>query len=296
METAISKQKGFDNLVSGYSSGKVEEEREINVVEDDFSRLLSRLNLLLRLPNTDTKTTEALPPTEIDRFLQHASKMKELENYNELVGPFISRVVQNSYYAGHNNFHFETDILANALRTFADLKGYEDNPLKVNLKGDVGDAFCPFTDCIECVVDGNIGSWAYNNAKHGRLELHGNAAEGLGFEAQHTTFEVHGNIEYACFNSTKDSLITLHGSTGLICASDVKDCTFYLYGKIGLTFGRDSRNSTFKTTRKDNLYALQRDVGIENKLIYIHPDGREEIVKDYREGSVQLSSGPGGNR
>ncbi|MFH1637492.1 MAG: hypothetical protein ABIB71_03645 [Candidatus Woesearchaeota archaeon] len=82
-----------------------------------------------------------LKPEEIDEFLQSTVMHAEERGYSKVTGPFINKLIQNSYDAGHNGFKLDT-YAAGPLKCLGErLHGSGSIPLRLEVEGPVGDLF-----------------------------------------------------------------------------------------------------------------------------------------------------------
>jgi hypothetical protein len=103
---------------------------------------------------------------------------------------------------------------------------------------------------------------------------------------EHIEIDVYGDIGNSGIISKKTTL-RIYGSVGRACGEYSQDCTFELYGDIGRRPGK-SRDCTYKTTEQGTLEELVTSVidtwqgqPSGNKIIFIHEDGSEELVRHY---------------
>ncbi len=247
MNTEIRKSKGIDILVRDYSPDKVEKDNPVTIVGENIYRELMkeyRKHLSTGFQFQDCKkfvrgeiqgwTDAVLSPPKIDHFLQLTSIDRDW-GYQYKVGPFIARLIQNSYNAGHNNFILSTYDLPK-IRDLGYFSGTEENPLCIQTKGD---------------LDSYYGV----------------------------------DVQYAS--------LTIEGDVDLSFGYRAKDSTFTFNGQIPMDEDIRAENCTFRTTRRDTLEILQMLAlppysftkrtarnPLGNKIIFIHEDGREELVAD----------------
>ncbi len=149
METTIIKSDGLGNL-KNIIPGKVEQEKDLVVDEDCLATLLAEYHTLIELEGETLEhhefvqgeycdfPTAVLQPGEINEFLQYSKKIASDELYVFGIGLFISRLIQNSYRGGHNNFELDQNGLPQINYLAAHLLGKEDDPINVEIKGDTG--------------------------------------------------------------------------------------------------------------------------------------------------------------
>ena len=77
--------------------------------------------------------------------------------------------------------------------------------------------------------------------------------------------------------------ITIKGNIGYSCGCSAKNAAFNIKGNARDSCGFCAENSTFKTPNRRTLKKMLKEVSESNRIIFIHPDGTEEIVKDYAD-------------
>ncbi len=112
----IKRRKGIDGLVSGYSPEKVEEENDLLCTGNKYDRLLIKYSTYLSIPfcphdNSRMEAVlrtvdEVLQPEELDTLLQVTCRSQHEKHFHRRTGQFFSRLINNSYLAGYNNFSF----------------------------------------------------------------------------------------------------------------------------------------------------------------------------------------------
>ncbi len=267
MITEIQKPKGLNDLLKDYKPAKID---EVKAPETASSTLIETLRkykgFLDRIEKKGSDCSyddiehaleiavkDVLKPKEIDQFLKTTTQYEQHSAYQKLTGTYITRLIQNSYNKGNNNFTIDkTDT--GALEYFlSHAEGYEERPLNVKIKGDIG------------------------------------TFSGLGM--QNCNIEVDGNVnkEFAIMSYGCD--ITIRGDAGNNLGEDAENTTFTVYGSIGKDCGGNQARSTigaaqeciFKTPNQETLDTMLEDVEEGNTIIFIQPDGTEEIKRDQYE-------------
>ncbi len=188
--------------------GKPDEKKEQKTVRTAFPQLealLKKYQEVLAhdgrfLPSVDD-LHDAPTPEQIDQCLQSTAPFECHKNYEEHTGIFLSKLIQNSYEAGHNNFRLTTRTLTKNITYLDDFKGGYYRPIHIT-------------------IDGNIGHMCGHDSSHARIELMGNAKDWCGDNAEDSTF-------------------IIHGTTGFYCAGNSKHCRFHLLGDIPFDIGAD---------------------------------------------------------
>ena len=245
----IKKGKGINDVVRGITPGRVEDERRVEVVdENEFSELMDKCFKFVDDDNYrhlyDPDKLRAslrgyvLTPSQINYFLQATIELESCKGYAHSVCRFMRPLIQNSYDAGHNGFTLNTKDLPLIGSVGWSLKGTEDRLLMLGVEGDAGNIL-------------GLG------ARHACFTLNGNyVGDNLGSTAFYSTFIL--NVE----DTGKDS--------GFVAG----DCTFKTPNREVLSKLIDS------VSRVDGDIFGKRKPSY-NKIIFIHPDGTEETVRNY---------------
>lgn len=243
---AIKKTGGIEGLVRNYTPGRVEVEGTITGTDfgplyEKYVACLQRKEIDDEFLSTFSTVSEVLTPAEINAFLHGTIQYEDHHNYLFHTGYIISRLLQNSYTAGYNNFRL--DMIHPFCSIASEIQGTPEKPLTLTLFGDVGD------DC--------------------------------GGSSKNIAVTVHGSVGEECFNGSEDSSFMLYGTVGILFAHGAKNCTFTLYfqkrKRIGSGFGNDSENCTFKTTDFDKAKWMYGNVLDENKVYFIDGD-KEKLI------------------
>jgi len=276
MESEVKRGKGIDELASQYTPQKVEEEKVIAGVESKFASLTKQYRRYIRDygPKCTLTVNEVLTPPDIETFIR-LTELIEVEMKNVFARPsFIGYLIQNSYDAGHNDFHFSTTRSPAYYHLATGVKASEERPCNIIIEGYAGDGSC-------------------SSARHVNLTVHGDADSNLGQWAKHSNVTVHGSCNSDFGIQAEDSNFIIDGNVGRACGRFSMDSTFFVKGQIFKEFskhhsildeipGSGARGSTFKTPHLKELMTLSL-VPAGNRIIYIHPDGREEIARDFEE-------------
>ena len=203
----------------------------------------------LRLP-------EVLSPVEINSFVQ--SKLLDDDPVFES-GLFLSKLIQNSYAAGFQDFKL---LLDKPKWIFPQhLLGYFSNPLKMVIHGSLNH-YGKGAEGVHTMLYGNVRS-----------------IEGM----QSSFIEVYGNVGFESCNNARDSTFIFHGKF-------IFDERFPRYSTSSYkSIGSGSGRCLFKTTDRETLEVLSKYVpcGVQerqnggHKIIFIYPDGREEVRRNF---------------
>ncbi|MBT6774150.1 hypothetical protein HOA91_02165 [Candidatus Woesearchaeota archaeon] len=254
------KKKSLEDSLSDHTAQVIESESRVEVVgEGEFKELLRKGERFLKtkLPsviNDDDfnekhaiatwKITETLTPKNINKFLQLCVCYENMDLYNPNTGFLISRLIRNSYHKGHRTFNFDISGL-NPIDQFGSfLKGKERKQIKVNVVGDLG--YEPFQD------------------------------------VEYGVFCINGNVRGLCGMGAKNSKFIINGNSGIQIGHDSERCTFVLNGEDhSRSYSNHLLSNTFKTPNKKTLNILLDEVCSGNRIVYIHSNGKEEVVRSY---------------
>ncbi|MDI6721538.1 MAG: hypothetical protein QMD85_04045, partial [Candidatus Aenigmarchaeota archaeon] len=158
-------QRTVDDIVGGYRDLEAPEERKERRVEGSllfrgfetlltmYERFLSIQHIFLpeayeRIAKTNKRV---LTPERVNTFLQAAIRYEQHRNYSICTGPFISSLIQNSYNAGHNDFHLNAKAAAEPLSFIGYmLEGKRKEPIRVLIEGSAGSLCGGKAECLDC--------------------------------------------------------------------------------------------------------------------------------------------------
>lgn len=252
-----------------------------------------------------------LSPNQIDLFLQSTMIFEDHQNYVDLTGLFVTKLVQNSYSNGYNDFILNTMNLPALNR--------------------LGSYLCAGLERDEprCIVRGDIGGHCFEAASGIALQLKGDAGTYFGKDLKSSSVEVWGDIDRNALRDAHGCVMNLHGKAGmlyaegarqcLLSAEDVEECcgegsahsAFYLgiagnnlggrtkhcfffirdflSDNVGIAFyafGSEPRTpaaySTFATANADLLEKLRYQVPEGNRVVFFEHE-RETMVMDYTD-------------
>ncbi len=277
METQIIKKgKAIDHLVSGYSPGKIEEERSMVAEGGKFYELAQKYVQYVEVFNQGREVDDILIPAEIDSFLR-GTEFIEVKRKQFFAHPtFISKLIQNSYNAGYNDFHFSTTRSPIYSHLATGVVAKPENPCNITIEGHARSASCRSVRHVNLTVYGDAGTDLAQGAKDSNITVHGNCKSSCGTQTRASSFIINGNVERSCGSYSR-------GSTFLIGGRIFKEFTEHMaWDEIP---GMKARGSTFKTPHLKELMTLSL-APAGNRIIYIHPDGREEVARDFGDRGI----------
>ncbi len=175
MGTAITKGKGIDDLAKKYSPQKVEEEKEIIInpnLDPIYKKYLQYEDIKYIKKFTKKMLPEIISPEDINTFVR---LVKPGIYFRLAMGHFLSRLIQNSYDDGNNNFLLDLKQLPKVNYLGSAFTGTEENPLTVTVEGDVGWNLCHDARNANLTIHGHVIS--VGNALWTEFTLHGEYLE-----------------------------------------------------------------------------------------------------------------------
>ncbi len=289
-DISIIRKKTLDQLLEGYTPKKVEEEGEIMTDSEEYRPLLKKYEKIMEAPSDPSKSfvrdeneiTEILNPEQIPLFLLHTLRYQDRKNYPLNTAIFLSRLIQNSYQAGYNDFCFESLPDIGGMCSY--LLGSKNNPIRIRFKGDIGLFYGAKSEYIEMDIEGNASMNCGHCIKNSRVTIQGSVYQRCGFMAEESVFEIFGTTDKNCALGSGDSAFIFHNKVDEGCAGQVEGLTLTFHGPLVPPLGMWTKKSTYKTTSlatKKVLLESGVDTYEENKIVFIHSDGREEVVRKY---------------
>ncbi len=296
------KRTGIDNLVSGYSPGKVEEENHLQTISGDREKVIHHLTekyircmakYNFRHPwechaqiRNQKIIDETLLPEEIDQFLQDSVQFAEQKYYRHVTGVFISELVNNSFLAGNNNFSIHTESIPECWQLFSNSGGIEERILHLDFYGPTMNGTCNNVGYMLLTFHNGVGSEeCVHMVGKSKVIVHGDVEwEHFAEVAKKSEIIVYGNASGGIASGAKDSIITIHGSIpedAYLIPEDWEDHGWKILR---------CKNSVYRTTNRDTLEIFRTNLPEGNKVVFIDKDGKEEIVRDYNGGGVQGDS------
>lgn len=280
------------NPFDGKQGGKFPEIiREMNVEGDSLVErvLLTYCRLELSDSFGDQRKTilqskfDILSPAQIDLLVQELIKYEQIA-LEASTGVLISKLIQDSYDAGYNDFVLTSnDTPLNYLG--CGLKGGQERKLQLKVKGPVGKS-CGFesqytTFIIEgdtgnncgnnskwnTFILGNVGDWCGAYSQHNKVIITGSAGKGCGVGAKHCSFRVGKDADdLGGAYSTKSSFI-FEKNVGNLCAYLTHESSFTLEGTVGPKCGQHAAHDKFFTSNPETYKRLKRVIPKTNEVI-----------------------------
>lgn len=187
-----------------------------------------------------------LEPPKIDSLLQMIIQNDDVrksdeEVRNDIVGKYLSKMIQNSHNEGHNDFELNTgDYLIDWL-------GYKLSGT-INHIGDKD----PHIETIRLTINSNVGDWCGYGTGFSKFSIKGNVGDCCGEKVLKSQFSIKGNVAKMCGLGAEKSKFSINGNAGFGCGDSAKYSEFSINGNAGKDCGRKARYSEF---------SIKRDVG-----------------------------------
>jgi len=262
MNVEIRKGEGIEGLVG---SSMVEEVREVEAsrgLSEVFERFVRIMDGGIDMMGNHVGVIpEVLTPNQINAFLQQTSLYDDYPYYLVSAGVFVSRLIQNSYDSGNNDFMLSMTDLRDIGYLGYWIVGKRENPLEVTIVGDAGRTCGMRAEHSIITVQGSVGDSCGRNSENSIFNITADTAEYCGFQSNKSTFNITRYAGYHCGAESINSIFNISGDAGDGC-------------------GYNSNGSTFKTENKETLHQMLMQVPRGNRIIFMQ-DGTEEIKRDY---------------
>jgi len=280
MQVSIKKGKGIDDLISG-DMPIVDTPRELITAEppyiQNYIHSLKQGNLWaaeeffnnVHWPYFD----EILTPPQINAMLQLTAKFEYDDEHTETTGMFISRSIQDSFLAGHNDFVLDTDNIPFAQDLAANIQGTEERRLVVTINGNAYDSCGSNTKYCDITVHGEADDFFGSYAEHLNAEIHGDVGEKCGFRAETCQISIHQDFIAGVGISAKNSIFRING----------KEKRSNLFRQVPMPLLTSPPERCIYIVKDHSLYHFGLEVPKGNRVIFIRVDGSEEIRRDYSE-------------
>lgn len=278
---AFKRPEGIDAIVEGYKGEAVDVRRDaiVNNAGNSldsaiFARYLDVLEGEIIAITQDRRGESGqinfiLTPQQINDVLQHCLQLFPLyeNDGNALLktGRFITRLIRNSYEAGHQVFALDThdvavDELGSLLHCTPDRRAsitihgdvdtafWNARYINAHIKGNAGSKTANYGQHLFLHVNKNIGEYSLHGASYVKAYIGGDAKSRLANESKHNRIMVMGNLYAHSWFKLEDVKLYVDGDIigGILCGDtnnfDVtiagsannpnfigsKDCTFHL--------------------------------------------------------------------
>jgi len=254
-----------------------------------------------------TQSLPVLNSRQINQFIEATIEYEDRKQYLGYTGIFVSTLIQIAYNAGHNDFIFEPKGTQPLELFGTNLKGTEENPIRLTINAQTGDYCGAHTEHSIITNNAQTRNKCGAFAKHSAITNNANTEDGCGWRAEYVIITNNAQTKDYCGYGIRYSKITNNAQTGDNCGAlaeystitnnaqtrdncawKAKHSIIMNNAQIGKLCGGRANNSTFKTNNQETLRNMLINIprrvdnaSSRNKIIFIHPDGTEEVIKDY---------------
>ena len=217
----------LDNLF-GYSPEDVENERKVETSDEVNLKLAlcqyhscedTSFNAML-----DFKTSLVLTPKEISQFL-FLIKFNFINDENlKKTSLFMNKLIQNSYDFGYNQFNLDLNNYPDSCFLCRELIGEVNNPLRVDINGDVEYSTCYGAKNLIVSLSGHAGEAFADNTNNLVIHVKGNAGRFFGWQSNDSYAIVKGNVGDHFFSYSENSTAVVFGDTKEYFGSSGLNC------------------------------------------------------------------------
>jgi len=202
-------------------------EGESDVIEEFDMDVLSPIKIELLAYNITTKTSKRRLKGKMPGFL-------------------LSKVIQDSYDNGYNDFKIDTRNIP--LERIGDnLKGTKENPIKITIHGSNLDLLGTFSEYCVFYIKGNTGG-------------------SCGFDSKNNEFNIEGNTEYFTGSKSKNCKFRLKGAKES-CGSKAENSIFEIEGDVGMRLGKGAKRCTFMTHNSKTYGQIKKHTSLLGRII-----------------------------
>ncbi|MBI4453658.1 hypothetical protein HY636_03365 [Candidatus Woesearchaeota archaeon] len=277
---------GLDDLIRGYTMRKPEERKEIQTEgKHKFIELIKKYEAFLEAKIEENmngylwsgsdlriiwKLDDILTPNKINAFLQLTMCYEEHKQYSLNTGIFLTKLIENSYKSGNNQFRLDI-VTSKRLDYLAGyLDGTDERLIDITISGSIGDNFGFRAKHINCLIENNAGDNCGADINNSKIIVAGACeANGLGRVANVSTFKV-GTLKQKAYQ--RDNV--LHNA--FFCIFDVDNAHSFDRNIGILGYG-----NIIRTQNKKILTGLSEAISLGNRVSFIDENGEEHIQWDF---------------
>lgn len=227
---------------------------------DDWTTTIASISIL---------ELDVLTPKQIDVVLQRMIRYEE-RPVSGITGLFVSKLVQDSYDRGYNDFVLTTGNLG-IDRIGWNLKGSLERKLEIKIKGHVGYGCGYNAECSSVLVEGNAGDICGSNSVSSTIHVRGNTGYSCGSRSESSLFIVEGSVGRECGNESQYSIFLITGDTDWWCGKSSESSLFFVKGSTGSCCGSYAKKSFFDiqgsveddcgSRSNQSLFTIKNEVG-----------------------------------
>ena len=224
---------------------------------------------------------DILTPKEINLFLQQTIKYENHRNYcNHHTSYFISKLMQNSYKAGNNNFFLHTSALNEIGDLCTEIVGRKNKPICITIEGNVGARIASRVKYANIEIKSKKIKILGFKAVSSTFKIHANVGKGIGERSIRSNFEIFGDAGDLLGNLSNKSKYIIHGDVGAKCGSGAEECEFIVYGEFGENISGvyKSNECTYVTYERESYEQLLDE--LDERNIAILKDENDDIIEE----------------
>jgi formylmethanofuran dehydrogenase subunit C len=228
----------------GYSANDVEKESGIEVVRNnELTSLLEKFESSLHARiNGEIGIDEVLTPSEINYFVSKTHIYRGYTSYNIQLSPFLTRLIQNSYIKGYNDFYLNFNGIDSPYNFMRGIDCTDEkNPIKMIIEGEVGPHFGEYSSNISAKINGDCGYLLGNGSYNLDVSVFGDVGARLASGSMNFKGVVTGNVSYESFMNAENGTILIEGDVGSNFCRDAKRIYAEVKGNVGELFGYSSK-------------------------------------------------------
>jgi hypothetical protein len=240
------KRNSEDSLDSlfGYTADDVEHKREVQAtlnlkLQEIFEHYKDHVSFP-RASFTKAEIPFILTPEEINTLIQMTLGHLDIQEHQNYTGCYLSRLIQNSYDNGENNFVFE-DVYE--ISKFGHcLRGKKSNPITLNVLGGLADYSFQNLSHVNVKVNGNVGNLFGEYSINLTALIFGDVLDNCLYGGDNSTIFVDGNVESGFVFLCRNSFAAITKSCATEFSSMNKDLTIFVEdkSKVMIKKGYDS--------------------------------------------------------
>lgn len=188
---------------------------------------------------------EVLNPVQIDLVLQ---KIADGEEFKSTLGLFLTRLIQDSYDGGYNDFVLSTGDLGM-------------DHFGLNLRGKP-------RRMLNIMVNGNVDQYCGSNSYQCLFIVEGITGKSCGFSSYCSLFILRKDVGDDCGYQSERSSFFIGGDVGHWCGFNSKSSKFIIEGGVGCSCGHGSEGGVYGTSNPKTYEIMKNSVSEESKVRY----------------------------
>jgi hypothetical protein len=230
---------------------------KVNFALSDFERCINELDSIgetyalnsderLAIKNLIGKQV-VMNPKEINHFYNSNRELMKYNRSGKVVPLYLDGLVQTSYDSGHNGFYFSYNSENVNINWGSDLHGRENNPIVIDVKGNVGSNFCYESSNLSVSIMGNVQKSFCKGSNNIRALVRGDVSVDACEYTENVALFVDGNVSLSCGQYSENFFVIILGDVKRFFGSNSKDLSAIVKGKIQGNSINQSNNATIET-------------------------------------------------